>query len=178
MARKIKIVCTDKIPLPQGTIRQKPGFCFKQGLRVGFAAGAQKADKAALKKQVKMNTIGKDNIKLGAQKMAIKRNVAVLTRRRAYQAQKQAQNREAQQMAANDVNIEAPIVRNPTRPSIKEILDRINPQVNGKKQKNDLDFLVSNISFNVPEFSTAVKKKQMKKAGMIAYLIANKGYRA
>lgn len=45
--KKIKIVCTDKVPLPQGTIRQRPGFCFKQGLRAGFAAGIQKGTKQA-----------------------------------------------------------------------------------------------------------------------------------
>ena len=113
--KKIKFVCTDKIPLPQGQIRNKPGICFKSGLRAGFAAGIQKgtknATKVGLKKQVKMNIIGQDNIKLGAQRMAIKRNVAVINRRRAFQAQQQAQQRENAQMGANDVNIQPPRVK-------------------------------------------------------------------
>lgn len=79
--KRIKFVCTDKIPLPQGQIRNKPGICFKNGLRAGFAAGIQKAQK----KQIRMNTIGQDNIRRAAQEIT--------------------QRRERNQMAVNDVNI-------------------------------------------------------------------------
>lgn len=76
-----KRICTDKIPLPQGQIRNKPGICFKTGLRAGFAAGIQKAQK----KQIRMNSIGLDNIRRAAQEIT--------------------QRRERNQMAVNDVNI-------------------------------------------------------------------------
>jgi hypothetical protein len=86
--KRIKFVCTDKIPLPQGQIRNKPGICFKNGLRAGFAAGIQKAQK----KQIRMNTIGQDNIRRAAQEIT--------------------ERRERTRMAANDMNIQVrPIQR-------------------------------------------------------------------
>jgi hypothetical protein len=42
--RTIKFVCTDK-KLKQGQIRNKPGICFKTGLKAGFAAGISKGKK-------------------------------------------------------------------------------------------------------------------------------------
>lgn len=86
--KRIKFVCTDKIPLPQGQIRNKPGICFKNGLRAGFVAGLQKAQK----KQIRMNIIGQDNIRQAAQEITARR--------------------ERNQMAVNDMNIQvAPIER-------------------------------------------------------------------
>jgi len=195
MPPKIKIVCTDKIPLPQGTIRQKPGFCFKQGLRVGFAAGAQKATKIATEQGVKRARIVK------AIPPAALRMQAVRGKRKAKETtERRVQERENALMAANDTNIEIPRVKPAGRkqkfrnfydldekkkPSIKEILDRINPRVPGmrngkpimKKRLNDGDLLISNGNFNVPELTRDVKK-DMGIPAMKAYLIANKGYRA
>jgi hypothetical protein len=139
--KKVVFVCSDKEKLPKNKVRNKPGICFKKGLRAGFAAGISKA-----KKQVEVS----------------------------------ARNRENAEMAANDMNIRT----TNNKPSIKEILDRINPQVevvkNGKrtmkKQKNDDDLLISNVNFNVPEL-TRTQKKAKGKQGMIRYLIENKGYR-
>jgi hypothetical protein len=73
--KKIKFVCSDKIPLPQGQIRNKPGVCFKKGLGAGFVAGLQKASQIALKKQVKMNIIGKENINQNNLKTNIKQYI-------------------------------------------------------------------------------------------------------
>lgn len=39
---KIKFVCTDRTPLIQGEIRDRPGRCFEKGLKAGFAAGLRK----------------------------------------------------------------------------------------------------------------------------------------
>jgi hypothetical protein len=140
--KKIIFVCSDKEKLPKNKVRNKPGICFKNGLRAGFAAGINKA-----KKQVEIS----------------------------------ARNRENTEMAANDMNIRT----TNNKPSIKEILDRINPRVevvkNGKttmkKLKNDDDLLISNVNFDVPELSRSQKKAKGKQ-GMIRYLIENKGYRA
>lgn len=57
-----KRVCSDKEPLGKNKVRERPGVCFKKGLGAGFMAGLQKATQTALKKQVKMNIIGKENI--------------------------------------------------------------------------------------------------------------------
>jgi hypothetical protein len=42
MPPKLSIICTDKRPLTQGQIRGPPGYCFKRGLKAGFAAGIRK----------------------------------------------------------------------------------------------------------------------------------------
>jgi hypothetical protein len=52
MPPKIKFVCTDK-KLKQGQIRDRPGNCFKKGIKAGFAAGLNKQ----LKKQITMKPI-------------------------------------------------------------------------------------------------------------------------
>lgn len=57
-----KRVCSDKEPLGKNKVRELPGVCFKKGVKAGFVAGLQKATQIALKKQVKMNAIGKENI--------------------------------------------------------------------------------------------------------------------
>jgi hypothetical protein len=50
----LKIVCSDKLKLKQGEIRNKyPGDCFKRGLRAGFVAGINKQ----LKKQARIKPI-------------------------------------------------------------------------------------------------------------------------
>ena len=38
----LSFVCSDRTPLKQGEIRDKPGRCFKKGLKAGFVAGIQK----------------------------------------------------------------------------------------------------------------------------------------
>jgi hypothetical protein len=48
--RTIKFVCTDK-KLKQGQLRNKPGICFKTGLKAGFAAGISKEKKKQEKKK-------------------------------------------------------------------------------------------------------------------------------
>jgi len=67
-----KRVCSDKEPLGGNKVRERPGVCFKKGLGAGFAAGIQKATQMALKKQVKMNIIGKENIRPDTLKTNIK----------------------------------------------------------------------------------------------------------
>jgi hypothetical protein len=53
----LKIVCSDKLKLKQGEIRNKyPGDCFKRGLRAGFVAGLNKQ----LKKQARINPLLKE----------------------------------------------------------------------------------------------------------------------
>lgn len=42
-----KRVCSDKEPLGKNKVRENPGICFKKGLRAGFAAGLQRAQKQA-----------------------------------------------------------------------------------------------------------------------------------
>lgn len=74
-----KRVCSDKMPLGANKVRERPGVCFKKGLRAGFAAGIQKgtnqATQTALKKQVKMNIIGKENINRNNLKTNIKQYI-------------------------------------------------------------------------------------------------------
>lgn len=38
----LRFVCTDRTPLVQGEIRDRPGRCFSKGLKAGFAAGLRK----------------------------------------------------------------------------------------------------------------------------------------
>lgn len=65
MSKKVKLsfVCTDRTPLVQGEIRDKPGRCFKKGLKAGFAAGTERATKLAQQKA----TIAKPRIEAAAQ---------------------------------------------------------------------------------------------------------------
>lgn len=80
-----KRVCTDR-PLKTNEVRNTAGICFKNGLRAGFAAGIQKAQK----KQIKMNIIGQDNIRQAAQAITVRRD-------------------EQARMAMNDINIRVPV---------------------------------------------------------------------
>ena len=82
-----KRVCTDR-DLRPNEVRNTAGICFKNGLRAGFAAGIQKAQK----KQIRMNVIGQENIRRAAQEIT--------------------ERRERSRMAANDMNIQVrPIQR-------------------------------------------------------------------
>lgn len=201
---RIKIVCSDKIPLPQGQLRNKPGACFKLGLRAGFAAGIQKGTKTTTEQGIKRAKIVKA-IPKAALQIQVKRGIRKAQETIAKRAETAAQERENALMSANDVNIEPPRVRNPARrqqfrnfygldraaavvaqnpvgaplddrPSISQILNRLNPKVNGKKQLNDGDLLISNGNFNVPEL-TRNQKKAMGVAGFKRYLKETKGYR-
>ena len=50
----LKIVCSDKLKLKQGEIRNKyPGDCFRKGLRAGYVAGLNRQ----LKKQAKIKPV-------------------------------------------------------------------------------------------------------------------------
>lgn len=42
MPPKLSIVCTDKMPLKQGQIRGPSGYCYKRGVKAGFAAGIRR----------------------------------------------------------------------------------------------------------------------------------------
>ena len=70
-----KRVCSDKEPLGRNKVRERPGVCFKKGISAGFVAGLQKATQTALKKQVKMNIIGKENINPNNLKTNIKQYI-------------------------------------------------------------------------------------------------------
>jgi len=194
-----KRVCSDKEPLGNNKVREMPGVCFKKGLRAGFAAGIQKGTKQANEQGIKRAGIVRA-IPSAALRMQAKRGV----RRARERVAQQAQERENTLMAANDVNIQPPRVRNPARrqqfrnfygldraevvaqnpvaaplnerPSISQILNRENPRVNGKKQLNDGDILISNGNFNVPEL-TRNQKKAMGVPGFKRYLKETKGYR-
>lgn len=48
-----KRVCSDKMPLGANKVRERPGVCFKKGLRAGFAAGIQKGTNQANEQGVK-----------------------------------------------------------------------------------------------------------------------------
>lgn len=78
-----KRVCTDRVLRPN-EVRNTAGICFKNGLRAGFAAGIQKAQK----KQIRMNVIGQDNIRRAAQDITARR--------------------ERNLMAVNDINVIPP----------------------------------------------------------------------
>ena len=70
-----KRVCSDKNPLGNNKVRELPGICFKKGIKSGFFAGFQKGIQTALKKQVKMNMIGKENINPNVLKKNIKQYI-------------------------------------------------------------------------------------------------------
>lgn len=107
---RIKIVCSDKIPLPQGQIRNKPGVCFRNGLRAGFAAGIQKGAKVATEQGVKRARIVKA-IPQAALRMKAVRGMRRARELVARQADLAVQQRENAQMMANDVNIIPPAPR-------------------------------------------------------------------
>ena len=120
----IKFVCTDKIPLPQGQIRNKPGICFKTGLKAGFAAGISAGIKKGTKRGTKIgariaNEQGVKRARIvraipqAALQMQVKRGVRRARETVARRADLAVQQRENAQMEMNDVNIQpaAPRVR-------------------------------------------------------------------
>jgi len=156
-----KKICSDKAPLNKR--EWSVSTCYKKGIRAGFVAGIQKAQK---------------------------------------QAQQGAQAQENALMAINDVNIAPPRVKpagrkqkfaayynfplraavvdvNPvaaaedTRPSIRQIIRDV---LRGRKSQAQIDILISNNYFPVPEL-TRNQKKALKTTGMIQYLKTVKGYR-
>ncbi len=105
-----KRVCSDKEPLGNNKVRELPGVCFSKGLRAGFAAGIQKGTKQANEQGVKRARVVREIPKAALRMQAVRGQ-----RKARERVAQQAQERESALMAANDVNIQAPRVRNPAR---------------------------------------------------------------
>lgn len=90
------------------------------------------------------------------------------------------------QMMANDTDIGGDIIRNVNEPEV--VIPQVQPQeqksiskimekaLSTRKSKSQIDILISNVFFNVPELTRKVKKDVYKTEGMIKYLKEKKGY--
>jgi hypothetical protein len=90
------------------------------------------------------------------------------------------------QMMANDTYIGGDIIRNVNEPEV--VIPQVQPQeqksiskimekaLATRKSKSQIDILISNVFFNVPELTRKVKKDVYKTEGMIKYLKEKKGY--
>lgn len=203
---RIKFVCSDRPKLKQGEIRNKPGICFKNGIRAGFAAGIQKGQKVATELGVKRARIIKE-IPQAALQMKAKRGVRRAREETARRTAQLAQIAENAMMAANDVNIErprvkpagrrqkfrahygldvartiAPVALPPTQVPIAipnaPVVINIKDEINRIKgnRTNRTDVLAEIVQREFPELGNQTTIKKLKKRGMIERLVATGRY--
>ena len=161
--KKLQIVCTDKMPLKQGQIRGPPGYCYKRGLKSGFAAGIITAEKKAVKKQ-KSKVLKELKTKAETKKVTEQRSKVLKelkaraeTKQKKSKVVKQLKNiaEERSRMAMEDVN-----VSKKGKKSLKAEYEKWASRSKAEKPPPMLMFL-KQLRFENPEYDSVPTRKRV-----------------